>query len=67
MTYFHRSTIDSALGGAIGEMLRDRGHVMWCQACKRAETPGAIRCGKCGRAVVQARTVAQRQATEEAA
>jgi len=47
---------ESILGNAVGEMLRDLGHVMFCSTCKRAEMPGSIRCGRCGRPLERARS-----------
>jgi hypothetical protein len=58
--------LESALGHAIGDVVRDTGHVMFCTGCRRAEMPGAIECSKCGRPLVRAEAVLERKRAKKA-
>jgi len=55
------------MANAAGELLRDLGHVMFCPPCKRAEMPGEIRCGRCGRPIERVRKAAGPAVAERAA
>ncbi len=63
----HTGTKLGLMATAVGEIMRDQGHVMFCPSCKRAEMPGAIRCGRCGVPVGRVRKPARDLAAKAAA
>lgn len=52
---------------AVADVIRDQGHVMFCNACRRAEMPGALRCSKCGCPVGRVSKPAKKLTAVEAA